>query len=237
MQQIRRLSEPLRLVLAWQSSRKGSSRRRWEVGELRRSSTFPDAEVTFRYFSDSELSGAKDEGFVGYPAFALRQGEWSNDVLETFMRRLPPRKRADFPRYLETLHIDPNATFSDFALLGASEAKLPSDGFSVIDPLDDIDEDREMIIEASGYRHLADCPAVSAEDPVFFELDSENPADPHAVAIKSDCELLGWVNRLQTAAFRHWLAQDRLSAKVNRLNGTPEAPRLYVFVTVSKAIS
>ncbi|QDZ07268.1 hypothetical protein FPZ24_07070 [Sphingomonas panacisoli] len=204
---------------------------------MRRSSAASDSEVTFRYFSDDALAGARDEGFVGYPAFALRAGEWSNDVLETFMRRLPPRKRSDFPRYLETLRIDPAAKFTDFALLGASEAKLPSDGFSIIDPLDDTDDDREMVIEASGYRHLAGCPLVSAGEVVSFELDPENPKDPEAVAIRTGCELVGWVNRLQTRAFRQWLADDRLSAVVDRLNGTVEAPRLYVFVSVSKASS
>lgn len=234
MHQIRHLSEPKRLLLAWQSSRKGSSRRRWDVGELLRSSVAPDASVTFRYFDENVLAPAKEEGFQGHPAFGLRPGERSNDVLDTFMRRLPPRSRSDFSRYLETLRIDPNAEFTDFALLGASEAKLPSDGFSIIDPLDDLRGSRQMIIEAAGYRHLPDRPAASAGDKAAFVSDPENPADPQAIAIEIGGKKVGWVNRLQTKAFREWVGSNRVRAEVDRVNGTPDAPRLYLYVEVSE---
>lgn len=229
---IRIVPEPKRLILAWQSSREGSSRRRWEVGELVRESVSDDAPVTFRYYDEEKLAGAIAEGFDGYPAFRLKHGPFP-DALETFMRRLPPRRRADFPRYLQNFRVDPDAEFSDFALLGISEAKLPSDGFSFVDPLDDLDQPMQLLTEAVGYRHIVGRPIPAAGDAVALDFEPTNPKDADAITYSVGGKLAGWVNRLQTTAFRRWIQEGRVRASVDRVNGTPEYPRLYVMVEVS----
>ncbi len=230
---IRLLPEPKRLILAWQSSRDGSSRRRWEVGELTREYVSNDAPVTFRYYGEDRLAGALAEGFDGYPAFRLKHGPFSS-ALETFMRRLPPRKRADFPRYLQNFRVDPEAEFTDFALLGISEAKLPSDGFSIVDPLDNLNQPMQFLTEAVGYRHLANRPIPLPDDPVTLAFEPTNLQDPDAITFSVCGQLAGWVNRLQTCAFRHWLHEGRIRVSVDRVNGTPDHPRLYLMVHVAE---
>lgn len=229
---IRIVPEPKRLILAWQSSREGSSRRRWEVGELTRDDVSNNAPVTFRYYSDEKLAGAINEGFDGYPAFRLKHGPFPS-ALETFMRRLPPRRRSDFPRYLQNFKVSPDAEFSDFALLGLSEAKLPSDGFSVVDPLDELDQPMQFLTEAVGYRHLSNRPVPSTGDAIALNFEPTNPKDPDAITFSANGQLVGWVNRLQTCAFRRWMQEQRIQASVDRVNGTPEYPRLYLMIEVS----
>ncbi len=111
--------EPDRLLLAWQAPDEKQNRRRFAVGELLR--TKPDA--VFRYFCGTEdVVMAESLGYSGYPAFRYSQSEHSQGVMPAFMRRLPPRGRPDFLIYLEKLRLTPTSPFSDFALLGASEA-------------------------------------------------------------------------------------------------------------------
>lgn len=236
MELIRKLPEPLRLLLAWQSPRPNSSRRRWEVGELVRPDATNDAPVSLRYFDTDKLAGAIGEGFDGYPAFARRPGEMEN-VLETFMRRLPPRRRSDFPRYLNSIGISEDAEFTDFALLGASEAKLPSDGFSIVNPLDDSRGEVQLISEVVGYRHLSDRALPEVGDSVNFRFEPGNPHDPNAIQVFRNNDALGWVNRLQTNAFRRWIDADDIEAKVWRVNGSVDYPRLFMRVTANRLSS
>jgi hypothetical protein len=226
---IRKLPEPKRLLLAWQSPKPGSSRRRWDVGELVRNTTDNGAPVALRYFDGERLAGAFSEGFDGYPAFGLRDRP-IDDVLETLMRRLPPRRRSDFPRYLNSIGISEDAQFTDFALLGASEAKLPSDGFSVVNPFDDREERVEFISEVAGYRHLPERVAPNPGDQLDFAFDRNNPHDANAIQVLVGSEPVGWVNRLQTPAFREWITDRNIEALIWRVNGSSECPRLYMRV-------
>ena len=59
-------------------------------------------DYVFRYLDNKEdFTNAIKEGFVCYPAFRKLNQEYSEGVLETFLRRIPPRKRGDFNKYLE----------------------------------------------------------------------------------------------------------------------------------------
>ncbi|TIV35777.1 MAG: hypothetical protein E5V99_08995, partial [Mesorhizobium sp.] len=134
-------SEPDHLILAWQAPDEFNDRTRFAVGEL----TCENGEVRLRYFGDSDqfkrLNPDKSYdqllsyGYAGYPGFPPERAEHRAGVLEAFMRRLPPRSRADFDAYERHLRVRPGTKLSDFALLALSEAYLPSDGFSVVDPL------------------------------------------------------------------------------------------------------
>jgi hypothetical protein len=235
---IKHVDEPVRLILAWQAADLTGDRYRWAVGEVSRE---PDGAM-FRYYRGEEfrrLNGGRDEaaaseaGFLGYPAFDLRKDVFRDGVIEAFSRRLPPRSRADFTRYLEHFRLRSADTLGVFALLAVTEAKLPSDGFSLIDPLDASALRRDLVFEIAGHRHYRDSRAgLSEGQAVRLARDPSNSHDPHAVRIEADGRLIGFVNRLQAPTVGGWLETREVSASLLRLNGTPEKPRAFVFLRV-----
>jgi len=237
---IRHVSEPDRLVLAWQASDEFNDRHRWAVGELLRNG----GDVTLRYFDDEEIAGAnrpdrnvdllKSYGYRGYPAFSPEKMEHGIGVLEAFMRRLPPRNRADFEAYRRSLRLHPDAPVSDFALLGLSEVQLPSDGFSVVDSLKPDVEQCELLNEIAGYRYYAKDIALPPPGTVIeLEAEPDNKFDTNAVAVTLHGRKIGNINRLQTAAFRRWISERRVRAVIDHANGRPDRPRVFMFVSVS----
>ncbi len=235
---IQNVVEPNRLILAWQAADLKSDRFRWAVGEIGRSGN----DVVFRYFEDgaefeslnggrsySDLTGA---GYAGYPAFKVEAASFDQDVMTVFGRRLPSRGRSDYADYLEHFRLKPDTHVSDFALLGLTGATLPSDGFSVVDPFDEVTLGRDLLMEIVGYRHYAQDLAISEGDRVDFTLEPSNAHDQDAVMLRAGEQVVGYVNRLRTRAFRTWISEGRLSGAIERLNGRPDHPRAFVFVHV-----
>jgi hypothetical protein len=237
---ISHVGEPDRLILAWQAPDEFQDRTRFAVGEL----TCESDVVRLRYFKGAEFDALNpghdyakllSYGYTGYPGFLPKEDEHTVGVLEAFMRRLPPRSRADFPEYERHLRIQPGVSFSDFALLSLSEAYLPSDGFSVVDPLRPDVTQRELVLEVAGFRYYASKPGVpipAPGDAVEIVPEIDNEYDPDAVAIMFKGVKIGNINRLQAKTFRIWASQSRLRAVVDRLNGRGDRPRLFVFVRV-----
>jgi hypothetical protein len=234
-------SEPKRLILAWQAPDEFGDRTRFAVGEL----TCNSGEVRLRYFGDSlefaRLNPGKSYetllsyGYSGYPGFLPDRPEYHAGVLEAFMRRLPPRARSDFAAYERHLRIRPGTEVSDFALLSLSEAYLPSDGFSVVDPLDPDVAERQLVIEVAGYRYYAQKPEAQLPEigaPIAIVPEIDNPYDPKAVAIEFAGSKIGNINRLQADTFRTWATAGRVEANVDRLNGRADRPRLFLFVRI-----
>lgn len=235
---IRHIVEPKKLLLAWQAPDSSKNRTRWAVGLVAREGdsyllAYFDAEEFLRY-NDGTLAEVKALGFEGYPAFNYKTKTHTSGVLDAFLRRLPPRNRADFNQYREQFRISNSLPISDFALLGITEAKLPSDGFSLVDPIEDLNAERELFFEIAGYRHYAR--ALSAQlmvgDSVEFLPEPTNPKDRNAVMLRRRGETLGYVNRHQARAFLVWIAQKRVTAEVERLNGDADRPRAFVFARV-----
>lgn len=235
---IEHIVEPKRLYLAWQAPEQMRDRFRWAVATLERE----DDRVRLRYIDDpdefSRLNSgrSKDQlwklGYRGYPAFSTKRSVHEKGVLETFLRRLPPRKRSDFSEYLKQYRLRSGAEFSDFALLGLTGAKLPSDWFSLVDPFDPDAETCERVIEIAGHRYQQTRPGLQPGDAVDFVPEPENPVDSNAVAIHAKGETIGYVNRLQAPTFRHWLQRRNLSGVVERFNGNRERPLVFCFVWV-----
>jgi hypothetical protein len=149
MRFIEHIIEPTKLLLAWQASDE-KHRIRYIVAELNR----VGEEISLTYLpKTNDFAKAQEHGFEAYPAFQ-DINKTHHNVLDAFMRRLPPRTRGDFPQYLEGLRLRMNAQISDFALLGYSGAKLLSDGFSLIHPFDHVNGSCELLLEAAGYRHI-----------------------------------------------------------------------------------
>jgi hypothetical protein len=92
------------------------------------------------------------------------------------------------------------------------------------------------MLEVAGYRyHIPNTP-LKVGDPVGLQPEPENERDPNPVAVRmvNGCRV-GYINRLQTAAFRQWLSERRVTAVVERLNGRPGKPRAFIFVRVRTA--
>jgi hypothetical protein len=235
---IERICEPRRLFLAWQAPDHLGERFRWAVGVLEASGD----QIALRYlqagvdFESRNQAKTYDRllglGYQGYPAFSLAKELHTEGVLSAFMRRLPPRARSDFEEYKAQFRLPVDLPVSDLGLLGVTEAKLPSDGFSLVDPLDGNVGACDLMLEVAGYRHYPQQSGLSEGDPIRFQPEPENKFDPNAVMIQANGQCIGYINRLQAPAFQRWLAERDVSGVVERLNGRPEKPRAFIFVRV-----
>jgi hypothetical protein len=232
--------EPRQLILAWQASSLEGVRWRWAVGILSRTE---DGRMALRYLEEGDEfeqlnSGKKFEellslGYSGYPAFDRKRGVHCDGVREALMRRLPPRGRSDFASYAAQFRLADATALSDCALLARTEAKVPSDGFSIVDPLDPLVDRFDMLVEIAGFRHYAEqCPVLDIGEIVQISAEPGNIYDDNAVQITRDGVKIGNVNRLQCETFRSWLKYRRVDAVVERINGTKERPRVFLFVSV-----
>lgn len=232
MNRIDHIIDPERLLLVWQAP---ESRSRYVVGELRKD----NSEVVFRYLQDTEeFKRASAEGFVCYPAFRKTNQEYRQGVMDSFMRRLPPRKRGDFAKYLEQWKLAPDIEISDFALLGHTGAKLPNDGFSLINPFDNVDQPYTFYIEVAGFRYYQDninIKDITVGMSVVFVHEPDNEHDSNAVRIEVAGKKIGYVNKVQSKAFIRWLKLYSINAWIERINGTSDRPLIYIFGRVEPA--
>jgi len=223
--------EPKRLLLVWQSPDLHGDRTRRIVGELFRSG---DGHVTLRYLAGTnDFEETRQRGFAGYPAFPISHCEHRSNVLETFLRRLPPSGRSDYARYLGHLGMRPDAPISRFALLGYAGASLPSDDFSIVNPFDDAPAPCEFMTEVAGFRHQSlPASAISEGDKVDLQPEPQNEFDSKAILLSVNGQKIGYINRAQTAPFHDWLSRSQVEAVIERINGNPERPRVLLFVRV-----
>jgi hypothetical protein len=89
----------------------------------------------------------------------------------------------------------PELTLSRFALLAYTGARLPSDGFSVVDPLVEVRPPCERVVEIAGYRHHGAKlrPSPLPGDKLEFVAEPDNVADPNAIAVKISGNTIGYV--------------------------------------------
>lgn len=225
--------EPTELLLTWQPANESApSRTRRTVARIVKAG--PD-EATLRYLKDSDdFKEALASGFVGFPAFPVDSGVASHGVVEAMMRRLPPRSRADFARYLDQHRLPVPFLHSDFALLGYTGARLPSDGFGLVPVFPPERVPCDLIVEVAGLRHVykGDVSSIRVGDVIDVRAVAENPIDQDAVGFFWNGQLLGYVNRAMRGTFSAWLERFSIVATVDRVNGKPERPLVYVRVEV-----
>ncbi|MDP2827645.1 MAG: hypothetical protein Q8O37_03465 [Sulfuricellaceae bacterium] len=225
--------EPAGLLLTWQpQDEQAPSRTRRVVGEVR---VNKDGVVAFRYLKDSpDYQKASDAGFKGYPAFDMKADEVATGVLESFLRRLPPRKREDFPEFLKLHRLASPFEYSDIALLAYTGARLPSDGFALVPIFPDNAAPCDFLLEIAGFRHVAGTDTANLEvgDPVSFVVDQSNPVDQDALAIEHNGVRIGYVNRALKDTFSKWLQCRSVTAIIERINGKPERPLVYLRVSI-----
>ncbi|GAH47357.1 unnamed protein product [marine sediment metagenome] len=192
MRYIEHIVEPDRLLLSWQAK---SERLRMLVAELIRN----DNDADLVYLKDSEeFSKAQNWGFEKYPGFDTEK-EVHENVLGSFMKRLPPRSRGDFSRFLDALRIKPEAKdeISDFALLGYSGAKLPDDDFTVIHPFENASPPFELLLPVRGYQYYQEqlpLTKLSEDMQADFEAEPDNEFDPEAIKIIINHVIAGYVS-------------------------------------------
>ena len=149
MRYIEHIVEPEKLLLSWQTSQPNHDRGRMFVAELIRKED--NADLIYLRDSDDFLK-AKSLGFTEYTGFTSAQ-QTHHNALFIFMKRLPPRSRGDFEKYLNSLRIRTDAEISDFALLGYSGAKLPDDDFTVIHTFENAVPPFEFILHVQDYHY------------------------------------------------------------------------------------
>jgi hypothetical protein len=237
MRYIEHIVEPQRLLLSWQTSQgqtsqQGKSRGRMFVAEIIRSGD--DADLV--YLRDNEdFEKAVSLGFEGYPGFKTDQERYEK-ILFAFMKRLPPRKRGDFEKYLNALRIKPEAEISNFALLGYSGAKLPDDDFMIINPFENAVPPFELLMLIQGYRYYVErlpFDSIKMEQEATFQAEPENEFDPKAIKIIIGGVHGGYVCRRLTESFHKWFEMGyKIDASIERKNGTAERPEIYLYVSV-----
>lgn len=233
MTPLRHIVEPVGLLLTWQpQDEHAPSRTRRVVGEIRRNS---DGVAVFSYLKNTpDFEKATAAGFRGYPAFSLDGEAVSTGVLESFLRRLPPRKRDDFSNFLALHRLPAPFEHSDIALLAYTGARLPSDGFALVPIFDPSALPCDFLLEVAGFRYAADADisSIQANDKITFAQE-DNPIDSDAIAILHAGVRIGYVNRAMRSVFHNWLAKNKVEAVVERKNGKPERPLIYLRVSVS----
>lgn len=232
---LRHIVEPARLLLTWQPvDERSAQRTRRTVGEVVRGNG--SAEMVFRYLSGTpDFVAAQEAGFQGYPAFALESTEVRQGVHETLMRRLPPRKREDFADFLALHRLPSPFPYSDMALLGYTGARLPSDGFALVPEFPDDAAPCDYITEIAGLRHVYDGSMTDIQigDAVSFLVDPANAVDADAIAVIHRNRRIGFVNRALRKNFHAWLGARSVAGTVERQNGKPERPLVYLRISVS----
>jgi hypothetical protein len=232
---IEHIIEPKRLLLSWQS---GVTRLRHIVAEL----ISNDKSVDLRYLIDTaDYKNAVSDGFKGYPAYPVENGQIFRNVLGIFMRRLPPRSRKDFHIFLDSIRIKPDTVISDFALLGYSGGKLPDDDFFFVHPFENIDENFELLTMIQGFRHQDDAVkmiennVLTIQSEVKLRCEPDNKVDPQAIAIYVENTKLGYIGRGLLSSFHSWINDNRIkSAFIERINGSTDHRKVYIFVSVDK---
>ena len=232
MFRIENIIEPSRLRLIWQSGSE-ADRTKYHVADLVRAG-FSYA-LYYRTMSPDFVDALR-AGFRGHPAFDVRTAVHHHNVLEIFMKRLPPRNRSDFWLFLEKNGLTGNAAISDFSLLGYSGARLPGDGFCL-----EIDFALERppfqyFCEISGFRYYQgmqmDMEGLRAQS-VFLLPEPSNPKDPNAIQIFVEGVKIGYIPRSQAPLFNTWLKNASVHAWVSRIEGAPAKPLVFLFVRIA----
>lgn len=234
MKTLNHIIEPARLLLTWQPlDEQSKSRTRRIIGEVQKDS---DGIVIFHYLKNTlDYEEAWKAGFVGYPSFSTQQDKFSQGVIQSLMRRIPSRQREDFSDYLAQHRLPAPFDYSDMALLGYTGARLPSDGFALIPvfPADKIPCDLLMEVAGLRYVYFQSINNIQAGDLVTFEIEPGNLVDPDALAVMHKGHRIGYVNRAMKNNFHGWLRDHHITATVERINGKPERPLVYVRVSVT----
>ena len=236
MNLIEHIIKPDRLLLLWISP--GSNRMNRIVAELIREGD----NASLRYLhGEDDFQNACEEGFNGYPYLPINDNKNNkineyNNIIDVFIKRLPPKSREDYSFYLESIRLPSSSEIDDFTLLGYSGAKLPDDDFSLVHVFDNAGRPFELLTEVSGAKynegkdHYND---IIIGESVTFEDEPMNRWDKNAIAVYYQKIQVGYIGRGILNEFHKWLGKGyNVTGTIEKKNGTSENPRFFIFVTV-----
>ena len=221
-----------RAFLAWQRPLGSGERRdRHAVAELVQTG----GRFSFCYLDDETLEPARQDGFTVYPGLPFGSSGVDGIAEEVLMHRLPPRNRPDFGELLERFGLPSNRNYPALTLLAYTGTRLTSDSFSVCETFDGFDPPFTYVFDVAGNRHHQSLyNQLNRGEGLILEREPGNQHDPNAIRIaRADGTTVGYVNRLQTGAVGRWLDDDRVAARVFRINGRVEFPRLFVLADIA----
>ena len=220
------------LFLTWQSNQ--DRNKRYFVGEVKRVGT----KVTFNYsVGTADYEEAIKEGFTGYPAFKLNKSTFENDIIPTFMKRLPPRSRRDFVKYLKNYQLSESFVGSDFDLIAHTDIQLPSDGFGLIPNLLESTIPFDYIMEVVGTRYnisYEEFSNLNIGDEIELVEDVDNKSDSQAVALYVNSMKVGYVNKLLCKSIKALMLTQCLTSVISKLSGTKERPLIYTMLSAKE---
>lgn len=126
--------------------------------------------------------------------------------------------------------------YSDLTLLGYTGARLPSDGFALVPDFPVHAIPCDYLMEVAGLRHVYKgdiTETIDIGDALSFEVEKDNPVDSDALVVVCNNQKIGYVNRVLKNTFHNWINNYQVVATVERLNGKPDRPLVYVRVSVS----
>lgn len=184
------------LLLIWKDP---ETRRNFSVGRLTKSTKY-----TFEYCN--EYTQAEACGWSKLDAFPDDKIYESETLFPVFASRLPNKKRRDISKILEKYEL---LEFDEFELLRKSEARLPIDTYSFIDPIFPDEQTIQRNFFVMGVRHHSPCkgrdcsllPLISVGDELIFEEEPENEFDINAIKVQTQAgDMLGYVPRYYNEA-------------------------------------
>jgi hypothetical protein len=116
-------------------------------------------------------------------------------------------------------------------MLGLTEARLPGDSFSLIDPLDPEAKACDVVVELTGHRHyLANRQSFFVGQSLALVPEPENKFDVDAIRVEGAGQTAGYINRLQARSILRWIERGVVDAHLLRLNGSHDRPRAFAFL-------
>lgn len=185
------------IYLTW---RKDIDKSRHVVGKLYKI----DDSFFFQYIKENVELAIKEDGFTYYPPFLYIDEVYSENVLQTFQRRLLNPLRSDYNDFLNYWGA---LEYKDdvFSLLGLTGAKLLTDKFEFIAPHNEIpakfntdvswlNTKSENLVNA--IRSLSNS---EVEPFISLDLDENNLFDTKAVRVLFKNETLGYLKSIHCA--------------------------------------
>lgn len=219
------------LFLTWQTSH--DRRQRYIVGEVRKT----EQGYCLVYSTDTDdFNEARSKGFEGYPAFPLTEKTYNNDVMATFMKRLPPRTRTDFKDYLQSHHLPPSFDGDDFLLITHTGIRLPSDGFNLVPKLSEASIPFDFVMPlAAGSHYLKDYEkpdSIEVGQVLRLVAESDNEHDTNAVKVMLEDTQIGYVIRPLSQTVNDLLRRN-VTCQVARKTRIESKLMIYLMISVT----
>ncbi len=199
--------------LTWQPSLHNT---RYVVGMLTREL----GRYSFAYVPGKDLNDAQKLGFKGYPAFPHFDQTYTQNVIESFGSRIPPRSRSDFKTILKMWEID-DENISDFDFLAITGGQLATDLFLFVDPHNE-KMPTTFLARVAGFVHHIDVPVakqMAVGESLSFIPEDGNKYDPFAVHVAHSGRQIGYLNKIHARRVRQALTEGaHISGQLSHLD-------------------